>query len=216
MPALQPSVSMTIAVEDISSLAWCRIGEHLVFLDVARDRYFRLSPRSEREFLAAREHDAFVDWAQPDYLPRPSDWQSPAKTSPAQAEGPFNLARVARALWIERRLEIRIASVPFRTILENHRRLVERRALRSDILSGRGSAAVRAFAQTRLLRTSADRCLPRSIALSSDLAAVGDTSFVVFGVSLHPFRAHCWVQHGETVLNDSIEEVLRHTPILVV
>ncbi|HCY01912.1 MAG TPA: lasso peptide biosynthesis B2 protein, partial [Erythrobacter sp.] len=31
-----------------------------------------------------------------------------------------------------------------------------------------------------------------------------------------PFGAHCWVQHGEAVLNDTAEEVLRYTPILVV
>lgn len=216
MPALQPSAPMAIAAEDISALAWCRIGNHLVFLDVARDRYFRLPPQSEGEFIVAGENNARADWSQPDYLPRPSDWQKPAKSSPAQEKGTFNLARVARAMWIERRLETRIASTPFRMILEDHRRLVERRALRRDILSGQGGTVVRAFAQARLLRSSADRCLPRSLALSSNLAAVGDASFVVLGVSLHPFRAHCWVQHGETVLNDSIEEVLRYTPILVV
>ncbi len=215
-PALPPSAPMAIAVEDVSALAWCRIGEHLVFLDVARDRYFRLPPQSEREFLAAGKNNARGGWAQPDFLPRPSDWQKPAKTSPAQERGTFNLARVARALWIERRIETRIATTSFQKILENHRRFVERRAFRRDILSGQGSAVVHSFGQTRLLRTSADRCLPRSLALSSTLAAVGDATFVVLGVSLHPFRAHCWVQHGETVLNDSIEEVLRYTPILVV
>ena len=214
--ALPPSAPMAIAVENVSALAWCRIGEHLVFLDVVRDRYFRLPPQSESEFLAAGENSARGGWAQPDFLPRPSDWRRPTKTSAAQEIGTFNLAKVARALWIERRIETRIASTSFRKILENHRRLVERRALRRDVLSGQGGAVVRSFGQTRLLRSSADRCLPRSLALSSNLAAVGDATFVVLGVSLHPFRAHCWVQHGETVLNDSVEEVLRYTPILVV
>mgnify|MGYP004248909691 CR=1 FL=1 len=95
-PALPPSAPMAIAVEDVSALAWCRIGEHLVFLDVARDRYFRLPPQSEREFLAAGKNNARGGWAQPDFLPRPSEWQKPAKTSPAQERGTFNLARVAR------------------------------------------------------------------------------------------------------------------------
>jgi len=38
----------------------------------------------------------------------------------------------------------------------------------------------------------------------------------VFGVKLNPFSAHCWVQAGDIVLNDAIDHVTIHTPILVV
>jgi hypothetical protein len=39
---------------------------------------------------------------------------------------------------------------------------------------------------------------------------------VVLGVKQGPFGAHCWVQHGSEILNDSVEEVLRYRPILVI
>lgn len=75
---------------------------------------------------------------------------------------------------------------------------------------------VRAFEYARLLRTAADRCLARSIALAGCLAAIGDRCHVVLGVTCPPFSAHCWAQQGDTVLNDTLEEVQRYTPILVV
>lgn len=75
---------------------------------------------------------------------------------------------------------------------------------------------VRAFEQARLLRSTADRCLPRSIALALCLTAKQCRVHVVLGVKLAPFSAHCWVQDGGAVLNDSLEEVQRYSPILVV
>ena len=82
---------------------------------------------------------------------------------------------------------------------------------------GRDAArTIRAFEYARLLRTAADRCLPRSIALALCLASDGMRANVVVGVRLAPFGAHCWVQQGGDVLNDSVEEVLCYRPILVI
>ncbi|GAD58270.1 hypothetical protein MBEBAB_0520 [Brevundimonas abyssalis TAR-001] len=39
---------------------------------------------------------------------------------------------------------------------------------------------------------------------------------MVFGIKLVPFGAHCWVQAGETVLNDTVDNVSEYTPIMVV
>jgi hypothetical protein len=74
---------------------------------------------------------------------------------------------------------------------------------------------VRAFEHARILRTAANRCLPRSIALSIRLASCGTRANVVIAVKLAPFAAHCWSQAGDVVLNDSVEEVQRYTPLLV-
>lgn len=52
-----------------------------------------------------------------------------------------------------------------------------------------------------------DRCLLRSLALQAFLANYGRASALVFGVRLHPFRAHCWLQQGSTVLNDTLEVI---------
>lgn len=76
--------------------------------------------------------------------------------------------------------------------------------------------SISAFEHARLLRTAADRCLPRSIALALCLASDGKRTNLVIGVKLAPFGAHCWVQSGDEVLNDSVEEVLRYQPILII
>lgn len=103
------------------------------------------------------------------------------------------------------------------SVLQDFRQTRMRRdARRRGGLGDAGAAMVRAFEQAKLLRTAADRCLPRSIALAGCLAAVDDPCHVILGVTSPPFGAHCWVQKGDVVLNDSHEEVQRYTPILVV
>jgi hypothetical protein len=59
-------------------------------------------------------------------------------------------------------------------------------------------------------------CLSDSIALLDLLARRGLAADLVFGVKLNPFAAHCWVQAGDVVLNETVECVRRHTEILVV
>lgn len=61
-----------------------------------------------------------------------------------------------------------------------------------------------------------DRCLHRSIALQFLLARNGFPSTLVFGVRLNPFHAHCWLQDGDLVLNDTLEVVGPFTAIRAV
>jgi hypothetical protein len=37
----------------------------------------------------------------------------------------------------------------------------------------------------------------------------------VMGVSGRPFAAHCWVQVGDRVVNDTLDHVILFTPILI-
>lgn len=62
----------------------------------------------------------------------------------------------------------------------------------------------------------ADTCLPRSIAFKLLAQAKGLAPMLVFGVKRDPFAAHCWVQDGGIVLNDTVEHVRIYTPILIV
>lgn len=64
--------------------------------------------------------------------------------------------------------------------------------------------------------TSKDACLFDALALSEFLAGHGIHPHWVFGVQARPFAAHCWLQLGGTVLNDTVDHVKRYTPILVV
>ena len=65
------------------------------------------------------------------------------------------------------------------------------------------------------VRTMQDR-LYDSLALLEYLARYGIYADWVFGVQTRPFAAHCWVQHGDIVFNDTVEHVSGYTPIMVV
>jgi hypothetical protein len=61
-----------------------------------------------------------------------------------------------------------------------------------------------------------DRCLHDSLALLEFLARYDIFPDWAFGVRARPFVAHCWVQHGDIVFNDTVEHVAGYTPIMVV
>jgi len=59
-------------------------------------------------------------------------------------------------------------------------------------------------------------CLFDSLALINFLAHFNLYPDWVFGVMAEPFEAHCWVQAGGIVLNDTLERVSAFTPIMYV
>lgn len=65
-----------------------------------------------------------------------------------------------------------------------------------------------------LVRREGD-CLRRALALLKHLGPRASSVDWVFGVTGAPFSAHCWVQHGDTVLNDAIENTRIYTPIMI-
>jgi len=67
-----------------------------------------------------------------------------------------------------------------------------------------------------LLYTAKDACLLDSFALVNFLAGYGVFPEWVFGVKTDPFYAHCWVQQGDFVFNDTPDYVRGFSPILVV
>ncbi len=78
-------------------------------------------------------------------------------------------------------------------------------------------APVEAFLHLRpLLFGARDQCLFDSLALLDFLARRGFFPTWVFGVQTAPFAAHCWVQEGDVVFNDTPDHVRRYAPILTV
>ena len=76
---------------------------------------------------------------------------------------------------------------------------------------------VTSFARLRpLFYTLRSACLLDSLTLLHFLGAEGIHPDWVFGVKTEPFDAHCWVQHGEVLLNDIPDRVRQYSPILVV
>lgn len=201
---------------DLDNLAYCEIDGTIIFLDVAADRYFCLSEDRNRDVMAKIDHSSSGSWHQPARFPRPSQWIPPKRACPAMHSGPFHMGEVARALWMQRRIERRLASTSLAKVLGDLRDITVARAYSRPITDIAATRVIRAFEQARLLRTAADRCLPRSIALALCLAARGVRVRVVIGVKLAQFGAHCWAQAGDEVLNDSAEEAMRHSPILMI
>jgi hypothetical protein len=60
------------------------------------------------------------------------------------------------------------------------------------------------------------RCLLDSLAMVKFLARRKLHASIVFGVTSDPFSAHCWVQAGDLVLNDTVGHANAHTPIRVI
>ncbi|WP_158511856.1 lasso peptide biosynthesis B2 protein [Novosphingobium sp. PP1Y] len=73
-----------------------------------------------------------------------------------------------------------------------------------------------AFEALGLVFRRSDRCLVRSLAFIWICLRRGLAPSLVFGVQASPFSAHCWVQQGDVVLNDTIENVRPFTPIMAV
>ena len=59
-------------------------------------------------------------------------------------------------------------------------------------------------------------CLYDSLALVNFLSRFNFFPQWVFGVRSNPFMAHCWVQSGSVVLNDTLDQVCSYTPIMKV
>ncbi|WP_371136520.1 lasso peptide biosynthesis B2 protein [Novosphingobium sp.] len=200
----------------LETLAWCVIDGTAIFLDLGSDRYFRLPDVQNRDFVTSVCLPALSSPCQPASLPLPPSWIPPVRQSAAVQDGPFHVGNVARALWVQRRVERRLARNPLSAILHDLRSTITSRCDRDQSDSTKVAGDIRAFQQARLLRSAADRCLPRSIALALCLASHRCRAHVVLGVKLAPFAAHCWTQLRDEVLNDEVEEVLRYQPILIV
>jgi Transglutaminase-like superfamily len=85
----------------------------------------------------------------------------------------------------------------------------------ADIAKVRGLVA--AFVHMRpLFYTARDGCLLDSVTLIHFLARYGVLPTWVFGVQAEPFYAHCWVQQGDFVFNDTPDFIKGFSPILVV
>lgn len=197
------------------SVAWCVIDGVAVFLDIPGDRYFRLSADRNQHFLEHSAPPSDDGPVQPLGFPRPRSWTRPSRQCDAIHDQSFRMADVARAMWTQRRAERQLTTRPLLSVLGDLKAVLGSVPFTAEILAEPQLREVRAFERAKLLRSAADRCLPRSIALALCLARRECHAQVVLGVKIAPFCAHCWVQVGDQVLNDEVEEVLRYAPILI-
>lgn len=105
--------------------------------------------------------------------------------------------------------------------LERLVRRVSRRRTRREAHAGpfdpaRAKRCAAAYERLRPLAfTARNACLFESLAFIEFAARYRLYPLWVFGVQATPFAAHCWVQHGSVVLNDSAEHAAAYVPIMV-
>lgn len=73
-----------------------------------------------------------------------------------------------------------------------------------------------AFRSLRSLFPRNYLCLYDSLALLEFLARFDIYPTWMFGIKLEPWAAHCWVQQGQFVFNEGVEEAAAYTPIMAI
>jgi hypothetical protein len=206
-----------------SHLSFCIAQDRVVFLDLERDRYFRLPDAAEQCFLRLVGVPGRLDapilsrLAMLQLVRVPGKEQPRAAASPdisgdlPSTSGSASPWSISRALVSQWRAERWVRRHPLAKIAGRLRRMAP--------VAGKGGACshdiVMAHRLASRVLTAHDRCLARSIALLSDLRKAGADAQLVFGVTARPFAAHCWVQSGGLVLNSPAELARLYTPILV-
>jgi hypothetical protein len=109
--------------------------------------------------------------------------------------------------------KIRLRWHPLATIVQDLRaRRIPDRAQRNDVAELR-SLVLTFRRMTPFAFTLKDACLFDSLALLNFLERCGYYPTWILGVATRPFGAHSWLQAGSLVLNDSLENIRRYTPI---
>jgi hypothetical protein len=226
------SLGLAMALKLRDDLHWCNCEGRAVFLDIRADRYFCLPQASNDAFLRlaagrvqGRDQELLRGLVAKGVLTEGSTGvrvQLPPVIGAPTCDLVDERFQSAPFLWTLRALAAEFrAAWTLRTRRFHH--VVEAARERGRCGSGDlgngphvakeiASAAAAAAFVTR----SHDRCLVRALAVHALCSRSGLTPGLVFGVSAHPFAAHCWVQLGNAVLVGGFEQARLYTPILVV
>lgn len=221
-----------MALQLRDNLHWCDCSGRAVFLDIAEDRYFCLPASANDAFLrlaggtmqpgdAERLHSLMarsllIETSLSDPIRPPPRLTPPTHDLLDQPIADLRLISILRALAWELRAAWLLRRMPLQRVIApalNERLQWQRSGHHLDrSLKTIVSASIAASFFTR----SHDRCLVRALAVQSACRRSGAKSKLVFGVIVHPFTAHCWVQLGSAVLVGGFEQARLYTPILVV
>ena len=179
-----------------SALSFGRIGTRTVFMDLDADLYFTVAREEEGE-LMARAAGLASDAAPGASIFEQTD---PQRVCLRDALPIFmDLVRIRRAL----------RTRPIAGLVAR----VAGAAVRGNADTPGAATLARRFAAVRTALPVGRACLPDSLALIAWLGRHGIDSTLVFGVKLDPFAAHCWVQAGDLLLSERLEEIERLTPV---
>jgi hypothetical protein len=221
----------------------CLAGRHIVFLDIERDKYlcldlettvtllphlngrllfFEDSLLSEcaawagvARILAELEQRNLIVQLPLDQTAPRFEQIAPATRSICGATGnkhPRTAAGAGEFILAVTRTAVLLR---WRTLAKTVAHVTRRRKSAATSCAGVGPELfVQRFVSYRSRTAKTDACLFNSVALLDFLALHGQYPKLVFGVRMRPFQAHCWVQHEDTVLGDTVERVSQFTPIM--
>lgn len=215
----------------------CFAANRTVFLDMKRGSYFGLDPEKTELLHHALDDSSAAEQAAPPiaaelislgllttsrnasriFLP-------PATTAPEisllpliDARPTINAAYVARFFATCSAVAVRLKTRPLGRSLAHLAQRKSRCTARVDSTLDRARDLTRTFLHLRPFAYAArDRCLLDSLTLAEFLASYGVRATCIFGVRANPFEAHCWLQIGSHVVNETPEMARRYAPILSV
>lgn len=217
-------------------LSCCDVDGHLIFLDTAQDRYFKLADPLEK---AVRRFQAYEDVASTlleDLVTARILVKAPGletHTAIADIRRP-TLSAIEHPIAITGHRPSPTVVFEVMVIIWSTRRQLKARALKTNLdeasayrdrKTSAPEVAIPTALEDKLLQASwqfanARRyvpiepiCLLDSLALLRFLSRRGLPANIVFGVTWEPFAAHCWVQAGDIVLNETLSDANAHTPI---
>ncbi len=203
-----------------------------VLLDVRRDRYHRLGARisgrlTERTKEPSRAHDPglraletadLLDF-RGDALDALAWTEASPLTESLLDQGDGSDQASARDIWF---LSLRLIATAARLKTRGLQNALTAHGLGASRAASSQQESIPIQAIAARYRKAAQllpvrpKCLISSLMLSSFARECGASPSLVFGVQLRPFTAHCWLQDGAIVLNDTIEHCSAFTPILVI
>lgn len=207
-------------------VGYCETGGELVFLDLARDRYFALrgADRAAFERLRAQEPNSSDDMtrlvatgliarAERAQSLDPAHVETPARDLAAESQS-FSLAAglsaVCALYWARRAMR------PSHIAATVTRLAKAKMELGPNDDHEMTASIASHYAASRWIAPISPRCLVDALALDHILVRRKLATKLVFGVRIHPFAAHSWLQTPKIVLTGTAAEARNFTPILVV
>ena len=210
-------------------LHFCESASGFIFLDLKKDRYFRLPARLEDHFRNLVDDPLSAGSAAPPLIEagvlRPAIFRQSlsrprliAGTSGLDAlgSGGQDGFEVGRALASDICVSLQLRLGLLAALIASYENSKVGRTLTTSIKDDAPVRVVCAYESAKLFRASANHCLSRSLAMARRLAGLRCDALLVIGVRAQPFAAHAWVQSGDIVLNETPDEVSRYTPIFFV
>jgi len=119
-------------------------------------------------------------------------------------------------IWAATRADFRLRRLTLQTLVTTVKRRRNRARAETAFDWNLATRLTETFHSLRLVYPRPYLCMYDSLALLEFFALHSLFPTWVFGVSVDPFRAHCWVQQGDVVIGDTLERVRSYCPIMFV